>query len=112
MLALKVFFFLGWKYTGQNHDVSCGKQRHYYYYYYTQALEEKYDALRDKLLMEALIAQLGETEWRLLSEQERQRRLMQLKLEERRLRQEGQWVRGHVGSEVIRGHLRSGHCTA
>ncbi len=56
-----------------------------------QALEEKYDALRDKLLMEALIAQVGEAEWKLLSEQERQRKLMQLKLEERRLRQEGQF---------------------
>ena len=59
-----------------------------------QALEEKYDALRDKLLMEALIAQVGETEWKLLSEQERQRKLMQLKLEERRLRQEGQLEKG------------------
>ena len=54
-----------------------------------QALDDKYDTLRDKLLSEALMRQMGEEEWRRLSERERQERLMKLKLEERRLRQEG-----------------------
>ncbi|XP_041457735.1 trichohyalin-like isoform X3 [Lytechinus variegatus] len=54
-----------------------------------EALEAKYDALKDKLLAEALMKQMGEGEWARLSERERQLRLMKLKLEERRLRQEG-----------------------
>ncbi|CAH1784103.1 unnamed protein product [Owenia fusiformis] len=54
-----------------------------------KALEEKYDSLRDKLLMEMLMKQMGDNEWNKLSEQERQRRLLQLKLLERKLRQEG-----------------------
>ncbi|XP_078676996.1 uncharacterized protein LOC144913832 [Branchiostoma floridae x Branchiostoma belcheri] len=53
------------------------------------ALEGKYDALRDKLIAEALAKQMGEAEWALLSEQERQARLIKMKLEQRRLRQEG-----------------------
>jgi len=55
-----------------------------------KALDQKYDALKDKLLLEALKKQLGDAEWAALSEQERQRRLVKLKLEERRLRKEGQ----------------------
>ena len=35
------------------------------------------------------LLQMGETEWNLLSEKERQRRLMELKLKERQLRREG-----------------------
>eukprot|EP00057_Strongylocentrotus_purpuratus_P011445 XP_011665919.1 PREDICTED: trichohyalin isoform X2 [Strongylocentrotus purpuratus] len=54
-----------------------------------EALEAKYDALKDKLLADALMKQMGEGEWARLSEKERQLRLMKLKLEERRLRQEG-----------------------
>ncbi|EDO46860.1 predicted protein, partial [Nematostella vectensis] len=54
-----------------------------------KALDNKYDTLKDKLLLDALRKQLGDSEWALLSEQERQRRLMQLKLEEKRLRREG-----------------------
>ncbi|XP_078596993.1 uncharacterized protein LOC144873475 isoform X1 [Branchiostoma floridae x Branchiostoma japonicum] len=53
------------------------------------ALEGKYDALRDKLIAEALAKQMGEAEWALLSEQERQARLIKMKLEQRKLRQEG-----------------------
>jgi len=55
-----------------------------------KALDQKYDALKDKLLLEALKKQLGDAEWAALSEQERQKRLVKLKLEERRLRKEGQ----------------------
>ena len=54
-----------------------------------QALDEKYDALRDKILMEGLMKQMGEADWKRLSEEERQRRLMQAKLRERQLRREG-----------------------
>ena len=56
-----------------------------------KALEEKYDALRDKLLLEALEKQMGAAEWARLSEQERQARLAKLKLQERRLRQQGRF---------------------
>lgn len=56
-----------------------------------KALEDKYDALRDKLLLEALEKQLGAAEWARLSEQERQTRLAKLKLQERRLRQQGRF---------------------
>ena len=56
-----------------------------------KALEDKYDTLRDKLLLEALEKQVGEAEWARLSEQERQTRLAKLKLQERRLRQQGRF---------------------
>ena len=56
-----------------------------------EALDGKYDALRDKLLAEALMRQLGETEWNRLSELERQKKLAELKLKERRLRREGRY---------------------
>ena len=56
-----------------------------------KALEDKYDALRDKLLLEALEKQMGAAEWAQLSEQERQTRLTKLKLQERRLRQQGRF---------------------
>ena len=54
-------------------------------------MEEKYDALRDKLLLEALEKQMGAAEWARLSEQERQARLAKMKLQERRLRQQGRF---------------------
>ena len=56
-----------------------------------KALEDKYDALRDKLLLEALEKQMDAAEWVRLSEQERQARLAKLKLQERRLRQQGRF---------------------
>lgn len=54
-----------------------------------EALEQKYDALKDKLLTEALMKQMGDAEWAALSERERQAKLLKLKLQERKLRQEG-----------------------
>ncbi|XP_062600408.1 trichohyalin-like [Saccostrea cucullata] len=56
-----------------------------------EALEGKYDALRDKLLAEALIKQLGESEWQRLTDLERQKKMMELKLKERKLRREGKF---------------------
>eukprot|EP00794_Sanderia_malayensis_P006079 gene6079-6782_t len=56
-----------------------------------KALNEKYDAVRDKLLLEALKQQMSEAEWAKLSEQERQAKLMKLKLMERRLRRDGKF---------------------
>ena len=53
------------------------------------ALDSKYDTLRDKLLSEALMKEMGAAEWQALSEQERQAKLVKMKLEERRLRREG-----------------------
>lgn len=54
------------------------------------ALDSKYDTLRDKLLSEVLIKQMGAAEWQALSEQERQARLVEMKLEERKLRKAGE----------------------
>lgn len=54
-----------------------------------EALDSKYDTLRDKLLSEALMKEMGAAEWQALSEQERQARLVKMKLEEKRLRREG-----------------------
>ncbi|KAJ8301441.1 hypothetical protein KUTeg_020428 [Tegillarca granosa] len=54
-----------------------------------EALDGKFDALRDKLLAEALMRQLGESEWNRLSDLERQKKLTELKLKEKQLRREG-----------------------
>lgn len=54
-----------------------------------EALEQKYDAMKDKLLTEALMKQMGASEWAALSERERQAKLLKLKLQERKLRLEG-----------------------
>ena len=54
-----------------------------------EALEKKYDALKDKLIAEALMKQMGDAQWAALSERERQAKLLKLKLQERKLRQEG-----------------------
>lgn len=42
-------------------------------------------------LLQALIKQMGEAEWAALSERDRQRRLLKLKLEEKKLRQQGRY---------------------
>ena len=39
-----------------------------------QELEDKYDKLKDKLYTAALMKQLGEKEWAMLSEKERQKK--------------------------------------
>ena len=39
-----------------------------------QELEDKYDLLKDKLYTAALMKELGEKEWALLSEKERQKK--------------------------------------
>lgn len=55
------------------------------------ALQNKYDILKDKLLMQSLMDQYGQNEWDKLSEKERQKRLIELKLQEKRLRKEGKF---------------------
>ena len=54
-----------------------------------QTLDKQYDSMRDKLLLEALMRQHGDNSWTLISEQERQNRLVQLRREEKQLRAEG-----------------------
>ena len=54
-----------------------------------QALEDKYDALRDKMMADALVKQMGEAEWRALSERDRMAHLAKMKLEAKKLRREG-----------------------
>ena len=65
------------------------------YILFRQALEEKYDALKDQLLLEALMKQAGELEWKNLTERQRQLRLAELKKKERQLRREGTKHRKH-----------------
>lgn len=55
----------------------------------SQALHYKYDALKDKLLRDALIQQVGVTEWAALSENDRFTRLAQMKLKVQALQEEG-----------------------
>ncbi|PIK40890.1 hypothetical protein BSL78_22246 [Apostichopus japonicus] len=57
----------------------------------TDKVEDKYDAMRDKMLTDALIQQMGAAEWAKLSEAERQLKKMQLRLRERQLRREGRY---------------------
>ncbi|XP_060592636.1 LOW QUALITY PROTEIN: trichohyalin-like, partial [Ruditapes philippinarum] len=54
-----------------------------------KALEDKYDAMKDKLLMEVLMKEHGEAEWNRMSEKQRQKKLIDLKIKERQLRREG-----------------------
>ena len=54
-----------------------------------QALEDKYDALRDKMIADSLMKQYGEAEWKALSEKERMAQLAKMKLEAKKLRREG-----------------------
>ena len=48
--------------------------------------------LLDEALLEALLAQIGQDEWWKLSEKERQQKLMEMRLKERKLRREG-WLK-------------------
>ena len=62
------------------------------------------------MLTELLMKEFGESAWRSMSEQERQRLLMKKKLEERRLRREGKMdelSRLLGDSEKVRGHYSS-----
>ena len=55
----------------------------------SQALHYKYDALKDKLLRDALVTQVGVTEWAALSESDRFTKLAQMKLKVQALQREG-----------------------
>ncbi|GFN88861.1 trichohyalin-like [Plakobranchus ocellatus] len=73
----------GQKGHGEDEDLDEGEKK------VVQALEKKYDAMKDKLLMEALMREMGEAEWSRLSDLERQKKLVELKMREKRLRREG-----------------------
>ena len=51
--------------------------------------DEEDKKLLDEALLEALLAQNGQDEWWKLSEKERQQRLMEMRLRERKIRKEG-----------------------
>ena len=55
----------------------------------SQALQYKYDALKDRLLRDALVQQVGVTEWAALSEKDRFTKLAQMKLKVQELQREG-----------------------
>ena len=52
-------------------------------------MEQKYDALKDKLIAEGLMNELGASVWEKLSERERQAKILKIRLQEKKLRQEG-----------------------
>ena len=54
-----------------------------------EALESKYDVLKDKLILDALEKQAGAANWAQMNERERQRELLKLKLQQKKLQQEG-----------------------
>ena len=54
-----------------------------------EALESKYDVLKDKLILDALEKQMGASKWAEMNERERQRELLKLKLQQKKLQQEG-----------------------
>ncbi|KAL5247538.1 hypothetical protein ACHWQZ_G019427 [Mnemiopsis leidyi] len=54
-----------------------------------QELEDKYDKLKDKLYTAALMKQLGEKEWAMLSEKERQKKLLEMRRQAMKLKKEG-----------------------
>ena len=60
-------------------------------YYFVIALNDKYDSLRDKLLLDSLMNQYGKAEWDRLSEQERQSQLAKMRMLEKKLRREGKY---------------------
>ncbi|XP_067933562.1 trichohyalin-like [Watersipora subatra] len=52
-------------------------------------LGQKYDALKDKLILEGLMNQVSEAEWQALSQKQRQQKLRDFKLQEKKLREDG-----------------------
>lgn len=55
----------------------------------SQALQYKYEALKDRLLRDALIQQVGVTEWTALSDDDRLIKLAQMKLKVQELQRQG-----------------------
>ena len=55
----------------------------------SQALQYKYEALKDRLLRDALIQQVGVTEWAALGDNDRFIKLAQMKLKVQELQREG-----------------------
>lgn len=55
----------------------------------SQALQHKYEALKDRLLRDALIQQVGVTEWAALSDNDRFIKLAQMKLKVQELQRQG-----------------------
>ena len=65
----------------------------------SQALQYKYDALKDRLLRDTLVQQLGVTEWAALSENDRNAKLAQMKLKVQALQREGSML--HIDINCI-----------
>lgn len=59
----------------------------------SQALEYKFDALKDSLLRDALAQQLGVAEWAALSESDRNYKLAQMKLKVQAMQREGNEIK-------------------
>ena len=55
----------------------------------SQALRYKYDALKDKLVTDALVLQMGLSEWAALSDKDRLIKLAQMKIKVDALQREG-----------------------
>ena len=56
------------------------------------ALQSKYDALKEKLIYEALERKFGTEEWNKLSDEEKYDKMMEIKLKIEKLKQEGSCI--------------------
>ena len=64
----------------------------------SQALEYKFDALKDSLLRDALAQQLGVAEWAALSESDRNYKVAQMKLKVQAMQREGNEIKKGSGT--------------
>lgn len=72
----------------------------------SQALQYKYEALKDRLLRDALVQQVGVTEWAALSEKDRFTKLAQMKLKVQALQGEGSaLIIGNVKYAIYMTHV-------
>lgn len=66
------------------------------------ALQSKYDALKEKLIYEALERKLGKEEWNKLSDMERFDKMMEMKLKIQKLIEEGMsWIFNYAWIFII-----------
>ncbi len=56
---------------------------------FSQAVEEKYESMRSKLLLQAARTQRGDADWSRLTEQDRQRHLAQFKQQAKQMERDG-----------------------
>ena len=82
------------------------------------ALEGKYDALKDKLIAQSLLNELGASVWERLSKKERQAEILKIRLQDKKLRKEGRFDEANRSVEIstlfifhtVANHLQCSYC--